>query len=225
MKIREQIKTADAPRYNGITSSGPLQDIETTPETMKHLLRSLPAAAALLLSPLVLTHCASGPAVASADSSEIAADSRAALRDLYRQNPKARSLGQRAKGVLVFPHITKGGFMLGGMGGNGALVRSDGSIRDYYQTGGVSYGLQAGVQKYGYALFLMDNAAFANINRADGWEVGSSPSLVIVNEGMASSLTTATIDSGTYAFFFNQRGLMGGLGLQGSKITRIQPNR
>jgi lipid-binding SYLF domain-containing protein len=192
---------------------------------MRSLFHSLPAAAALLLSPLVLTQCATGPTVASANSSQIAADSRAALRDLYRQNPKARSLGQRAKGVLVFPNITKGGFMLGGMGGNGALVRNDGSIRDFYQTGGLSYGLQAGVQKYGYALFLMDQEAFANINRADGWEIGSSPSLVIVDEGKAASLSTTTIDSGTYAFFFNQRGLMGGLGLQGSKITRIQPSR
>ena len=33
------------------------------------------------------------------------------------------------------------------------------------------------------------------------------------------------INSGTYAFFFNQRGLMAGLGLKGSKITRINPGR
>ena len=59
----------------------------------------------------------------------------------------------------------------------------------------------------------------------DYWEVGSSPSLVIVDEGMAASLTNATLNKSTYAFFFNQRGLMGGLGLQGSKITRIQPPR
>ena len=111
------------------------------------------------------------------------------------------------------------------MGGNGALVRQDGSIQDFYQTGGLSYGLQAGVQKYGYALFLMDREAFVNINRAEGWEVGSSPSLVIVDKGKSSSLSTTTIDSGTYAFFFNQTGLMGGLGLQGSKITRIHPGR
>ena len=123
----------------------------------------------------------------------------------------------------MFPESTKGGFMVGGMGGNGALIRNDGSIREFYQTAGVSYGLQAGVQKYGYALFLMDSQAFANLNRTSGWEVGSSPSLVIVDEGMAASLSTATLDKGTYAFFFNQRGLMGGLGLQGSKITRIRP--
>jgi lipid-binding SYLF domain-containing protein len=69
----------------------------------------------------------------------------------------------------------------------------------------------------------MDNSAFDNLNRSSGWEVGSSPSLVVVDEGMATSFTTATLNKGTYAFFFNQRGLMGGLGLQGSKITRIRP--
>ena len=188
---------------------------------MKQLLRSLP----LAFSCLALTQCASGPAVANVSGPELAGQSRTALKQLYAQNPKARSLGARAQGILVFPNITKGGFMLGGMGGNGALVRPGGGISEFYQTGGLSYGLQAGVQQYGYALFLMDNDAFANLNRSDGWEIGSSPSLVIVDKGRAASLSTATINSGTYAFFFNQRGLMGGLGLQGSKITRISPSR
>jgi lipid-binding SYLF domain-containing protein len=111
------------------------------------------------------------------------------------------------------------------MGGNGALVWRSGAIQDFYETSGLSYGLQVGIQEYGYALFLMDTEAFNTINRADGWEVGSSPSLVVVDAGIASSMTTATIQKGIYAFFFNQRGLMGGIGLQGSKISRIYPNR
>ena len=76
-----------------------------------------------------------------------------------------------------------------------------------------------------HALFLLDDEAMRNLNRSDGWEVGSSPSLVIVDEGMAASISTMTLNKGIYAFFFNQRGLMGGLGLQGSKITRIHPPR
>jgi len=189
---------------------------------MKRIIHSLKAAG-LGLASLALSQCATGPAASSASGSQIAADSRAALKDLYASNSKARQLGNRAKGILVFPHIAKGGFIVGGMGGNGALIRPGGAIRDFYQTGGLSYGLQAGVQKYGYALFLMDNDAFANINRAGGWEVGSSPSLVVVDKGAAASLSTTTVDKGTYAFFFNQKGLMGGLGLQGTKITRIHP--
>jgi len=161
----------------------------------------------------------------TASASRIARDSRAALRSLYAQNPGARALGRTARGVLVFPSVVKGGFLVGAQGGNGAMIRDTGVISGFYQTAAASYGLQAGIQEFGYALFLMDDEAFRHLGRSGGWEVGSSPSLVIVDKGMATTLTTATIDRGTYAFFFNQRGLMGGLGLQGSKITRIQPQQ
>lgn len=162
---------------------------------------------------------------AASSASQISRDSRAALRSLYAQNPAARALGQKAKGVLVFPAIVKGGLIFGAQAGNGAMIRDTGEISGFYQTTAASYGLQAGIQEFGYALFLMDDDAFRNINRSGGWEIGSSPSLVVVDKGMATSLTTTTINKGTYAFFFNQRGLMGGLGLQGSKITRIQPGK
>jgi lipid-binding SYLF domain-containing protein len=196
---------------------------------MKTTVAKLATAALVAASPLALTRCANGPVTnlnaSSVNPKELAADSRAALNRLYRSKPAAKRLGANARGILVFPEITKGGFMVGGMGGNGSLIRPDGTIRDFYQTAGVSYGLQAGVQQYGYALFLMDSSAIENINRAKGWEIGSSPSLVIVDEGMASSLSTTTLNKGTYAFIFDQRGLMGGLGLQGAKITRIKPPR
>ena len=121
--------------------------------------------------------------------------------------------------------VTRAGFIVGGQGGNGALFGNDGRIAGFFQTAGASWGLQAGIQNFGYALFLMDNDAVRNLNRSGGWEVGSSPSLVVVDRGMASSTTTTTFNSGTYAFFFNQRGLMAGLGLHGTKITRIHPPR
>jgi lipid-binding SYLF domain-containing protein len=197
--------------------------------TMKHRIHTIASAVMLSAGTLILSQCANDPVTninaASVNPRELAAESRAALKQLYARNPSAKLLGDHAKGILVFPAITKGGFVVGGMGGNGALIRNDGTIREFYQTAGLSYGLQAGVQRFGYALFLMDNSAYANLNRAGGWEIGSSPSLVVVDQGMATSLSTVTLNSSTYAFFFNQRGLMGGLGLQGSKITRIHPPR
>jgi lipid-binding SYLF domain-containing protein len=196
---------------------------------MKTTLIKLAASALVATSPLALTQCGNDPVTnlnaANVNPRHLAADSRAALKRLYGSKPAAKRLGASAKGILVFPEITKGGFMVGGMGGNGALIRPDGTIRDFYQTAGISYGLQAGIQRHSYALFLMDDSAFANLNRADGWEIGSSPSLVIVDEGMAASLSTTSLHKSTYAFIFNQRGLMGGLGLQGAKITRIHPPR
>jgi lipid-binding SYLF domain-containing protein len=180
------------------------------------------------IASLGLCQCSStGPlaGVNSANSScsKIAAEARAALQDLYDTNPQARRLGAQAEAVLVFPDIFKAGFVFGGMGGNGALIRRDGSINAFYQTGGLSYGLQAGAQHHGYALFFMDEAALHNLARTDGWEIGSSPSLVIVDQGMAASFSSLTMKPGIYAMFFNPHGLMGGIGVQGSKITRIHP--
>ncbi len=162
---------------------------------------------------------------ANASASQIARDSRAALASLYAQNSGARALAKETKGVFVFPSITRAGFIFGGQAGNGAMFRNDGSIVGYYQTTSASYGLQAGVQKYSYALFLMDDESLEKVNRSGGWDIGSSPSLVIMNRGMAASLNTTSINKGTYAFFFNQHGLMAGLDLQSSKITPITPRK
>lgn len=183
----------------------------------------LTSALALLLLPSCTTEGPITKAVSSRSSaSKIEADSRAALQQLYAKNSKARELGSKARGSLVFPNITRAGLVVGGQSGQGALFLPDGKVT-YYQTTGLSYGLQAGVQKSGYALFLMDDNALRQLYQSGGWEVGSAPTLTVVDEGVAASLTTTTIKSGTYAFFFNQRGLMAGLGLQGTKITRIEP--
>ena len=84
--------------------------------------------------------------------------------------------------------------------------------------------MQAGVQSFSYALFFMDNASLNYLDRSEGWEIGVGPSIVVVDKGVAKSLTTTTAKNGVYAFIFGQKGLMAGLGLQGSKITRIHPD-
>ena len=120
----------------------------------------------------------------------------------------------------MFPSIIKGGFLIGGQYGEGALLK-DGKNAGYYNTVQLSYGLQAGIQKHGYVLFFMTEDAMKWLDRSDGWELGVGPSIVVVDEGMATAQTTTTLQSDIYAFFFDQQGLMGGLGLQGTKITRI----
>jgi lipid-binding SYLF domain-containing protein len=169
--------------------------------------------------PVTLTNAA------NTSASQLTRDSRAALASLYSQNAGARALGRQARAIVVFPSITRAGFVFGGQAGNGTMFRNNGSVAGHFQTTSASWGLQAGIQTFGYALFLMDDEAIRNINRSGGWEIGGSPSLVIVDRGMATSLSTTSINRGTYAVFFDQRGLMAGLGLQGSKITRINPGR
>jgi lipid-binding SYLF domain-containing protein len=103
--------------------------------------------------------------------------------------------------------VVKAGFVLGAQGGKGILFEH-GRVNGRYRTVAASYGLQAGVQEYGYALFLMNQKAVDWVNNTRGWEIGTGPSVVIVDKGMARSFSTDTLHSGIYAFTFDQRGLM-----------------
>ena len=160
------------------------------------------------------------PATA-ASAAEIDRNAQKALEDLYAKSASAKTMGEKAVGILVFPGIVKGGFIVGGQYGEGALIK-DGKTVAYYNTIAASYGLQAGLQKFGYALFFMNDSALKWIDKSDGWEIGVGPSIVVVDVGAAASMTSTTLQSDIYAFFFDQKGLMAGIGLQGTKITRLE---
>ncbi|MEI8340797.1 MAG: lipid-binding SYLF domain-containing protein [Verrucomicrobiota bacterium] len=164
------------------------------------------------------------PAPASASSADtIDWQVHNGLRRLYANNPEARALGRQAKAVLVFPKIVKGGFLFAGAYGEGALV-SNGSVVGYYCTSAGSYGFQAGIEQYGYAMFFMTDSSLRYLNKSHGWAVGTGPTVVIGDNSFAKSITTNSLGGDVYAFFFSQRGLMAGMGLQGTKISRIYPD-
>ena len=163
--------------------------------------------------------------IASAETAaEIDRDVDSAIAKLYAATPAAVELSKVAKGVLVFPDVIKAGLIIGGQYGTGAL-RVDGKTTGYYNTAAASYGLQAGAQSFGYAMFFMTDEALSYLDSSSGWEIGVGPSVVVVDEGAARALTTTTAKDDIYAFFFGQKGLMAGLGIQGSKITKINPDK
>ena len=145
-----------------------------------------------------------------------------ATAKLLASSEAAKNLSKVAKGILVFPTVKKAGFMVGGQRGEGAL-RVGGKTAGYYKTTAASFGLQAGGQKFSYAMFFMTDGALEYLKKSDGWEVGVGPSIVVVDEGAARALTTSTAKESIYVFFFGQKGLMAGLGIQGSKITEFKP--
>lgn len=171
------------------------------------------AVALLLLSLLSL------PAL-GASAAELNRDASAALQALYKRYPETRELGKSAKAILIFPSVVKAGLMVGGEYGEGVL-RKGGKTASYYSTSGVSYGLQVGAQKFGYALFLMTDGAVKSLDAVEGLEIGVGPSVVVMDDGMAKKASSTTTKSDVYAFIFSQQGLMAGLGLQGNKITRL----
>jgi len=163
------------------------------------------------------------PVAAQAASAEdLNRDSLQALQTLYDKNPAAAAISKKARAVLVFPNIVKAGLVFGGSYGEGTLLRG-GSVGGYYNSVSGSWGLQAGAQSYGYVVFLMNAKAVDYLAQSNGWEIGVGPTVVVVNEGLAQNLSTSTLKDDAYAFIFNQQGLMAGVTIEGTKISRINP--
>ena len=181
---------------------------------------SFPFFRALALVVAIATVVGVLPAPAAAQEYGLEGEARWALHRLMATVPQARVLEQRAYATLVFPDVTKAGFLIGGEYGNGVLFRR-GGVAGYYNTAGVSYGLQAGAQSFSYVMFFMNEWSWRALNSTDGLQVGVGPSVVVLDEGKARSITSATLTSDVYAFVFGQQGVMAGAGLQGTKITRI----
>lgn len=161
------------------------------------------------------------PVAAAASAEDLNRDAAQALDKLYRSNPIAADMGKRAQAILVFPNIIKAGLVFGGSYGEGVLLKN-GKTSGYYNSVSASWGLQAGAQSYGYVMFLMNDKSVSYLDRSKGWEIGAGPTVVVVNEGVAKSLTSTTLTGDAYAFAFDQQGLMASLSIEGSKISAIK---
>jgi lipid-binding SYLF domain-containing protein len=158
---------------------------------------------------------------AAASAAELNAAADATLAQLKQSEPKTVELMGRAKGVLIFPEIVKGGLIIGAAAGEGVL-RVGGKVDGYYLSKAVSYGFLAGVTTFGYVMFLMDTESLDYIRDTAGWEVGVGPTVTVADESVISSkLSTSTVQSGIYVFFVNQEGFFAGAGIEGTKITQI----
>jgi len=161
------------------------------------------------------------PRLAAAADPQIEKDSRAALQSLYDGSPGAKALGAKARGILAFPKVLKAGLVVGGQGGDGVLLMND-KLVDHYNTAAVSVGLQAGAQSFGYVLFFMSDKVLNDFRKSKNFEIGVGPNIVIIDAGAAKDLNTETAKADVYAMIFDQKGLMAGIGLQGSKITKLK---
>jgi len=156
----------------------------------------------------------------AATAAEIDADVDAALSRLFAQVPAAKELAESAKAVLVFPSIIKGGFFVGGEYGEGAL-RKGGDTVAYYNIASVSYGLQIGAQGFSQVMMFMTDDSLHYLDRSQGFEVGADASVALASAGAGGALTSSTLQSPIIAFVFGQSGLMAGVSLEGSKVTKI----
>ncbi len=175
----------------------------------------------VLLTTASLAFIALSGSAYAATAEDLDKASAQALQALYRTNPLAEALSHKAKGVLIFPNIVKAGLVFGGGYGEGELVKGM-KVEGYYNSVTASWGLQAGAQSYGYAVFLMTDKAQKYLHDSHGWEIGVGPTVVVVDEGVAKNLSTSTLKDDAYAFIFGQQGLMAGVSIEGTKISLIK---
>jgi len=180
------------------------------------------SAAALLGAPLAActTNDGFGSSDPQARRTEIDSGVDAALDKLYRSVQGARELGAKARGLLVFPNVLSAGLFVGGEYGEGAM-RTDGATRGYFSTASGSLGLQAGAQSKAVVFMFMTQDALDGFLKSTGWTAGVDATVALAKIGANGSLDTNTVRAPVVGFVIANAGLMAGVSLEGTKVSRL----
>lgn len=190
---------------------------------------SIPRGKCLAIMAVVLTSMAfSGctttapkdQATASQQRSDINANVNSTLSRLYKSAPDARSMVEKAKGVLVFPDVLSASFVIGAEHGRGVL-RVNGRNQGYYSTTAGSIGLQAGAQSKAIVLLFMTQEALDKFLQSNGWTAGVDATVAVANVGANGKLDTNTAKQSVVGFVLTNAGLMAGVSLEGAKIQKV----
>ena len=143
-----------------------------------------------------------------------------ALKNFYSYDPNHQELAGRAAGILVFPQVTKAGVGIGGEFGEGVL-QVNGNTVGYYSVGGGSIGLTLGVAEHSEVIMFMTQDALDKFTHSKGWKVGADAAVAVVSTGAGGAYDSGTLKKPILGFAFDEKGLIGDLSLEGSKITKI----
>lgn len=160
------------------------------------------------------------PGAMAASKQEIDTRVEMALEQFYAESEVGKRLARKAEGILVFPRITKAGFIAGGEYGEGALI-IDGRTAGYYSTASGSIGLQIGAQTRTQIFLFLTEAALENFRATDGWTVGVDGSVALISVGAGEDIDLKNVDAPVVGFVLNNKGLMANVSLEGTKISEI----
>lgn len=160
-------------------------------------------------------------ATPEAQRREIDADVNAALSKLYSAAPRSRELIRRSSGVLVFPSVVGGSFVVGGEYGRGAL-REGGVTKGYYSLGGGSVGLQIGAQSRAVILVFTNRQSLQKFKSSKGWSVGADASVHLATIGASGDIDSSVVNEPVVGFVLTNVGLSGGVSLKGSKVSPLR---
>ena len=142
------------------------------------------------------------------------------LAKFYAQNPKHQELADRAAGILVFPRVTKGGAGIAGEVGEGVL-QVKGKTVDYYKLTSGSVGLTLGMASRSQIVMFMTQESLDKFTKSKGWKVGVDAGVAVASMGAGGEYDSKTMQQPIIGFAFGEKGLIGDLSFEGSKITKI----
>jgi SH3 domain-containing YSC84-like protein 1 len=188
--------------------------------------RSSLAAAALLatLATPVLVRSAQAQS-----SQQVTVDgARKVLADLRHDKSfgNAAHLMRQARAVLIVPKLLKGGFIVGGEGGDGVLMvhgHSGWSDPAFYAIGAASFGLQAGLEQSEMILLIMTQKGLDGVLR-DQFKIGAQAGISVVTLGSGVEGAIGGASPPDIVVWSSSTGLYGGLTIDGS-IIRAEPNQ
>jgi lipid-binding SYLF domain-containing protein len=190
-----------------------------------NLLRPLAIGSMLALCGVTFIGCTTstpdGRTGVASSKSSIDAQSDATLSRLYSDVPGAREVGANAKGILVFPAVVGGSFVVGAEYGRGALRSSD-SARRYYSIAVGSVGWQAGAQSKAIVYMFTTTEALDKFRNSKGWTAGVDATVAVANVGANGSIDTSTMREPVVGFVLANAGLEVGASVQGMKVTELQ---
>jgi lipid-binding SYLF domain-containing protein len=176
----------------------------------------------LMTAGLAIVALATGAASFAATETQINSQVAETLAKFNTLNPSNKALVDKAAGVLVFPSVTKGGVGVAGEYGQGAL-QVKGKTVGYYSVGSGSVGLTLGVAKRSEIIMFMTQDSLDKFTSGKGWSIGADAGITVISGGAAGSYDTQTMKKPILGFIFSEKGLIGDLSFEGSKISKINP--
>ena len=147
---------------------------------------------------------------------------KAALEDLFKAKPQARDFADRAAGILVVPGYARGGLIIGGGYGEGALLENR-RIVDYYKVRSGSIGLQLGYQERDQFIMFMSPEALAAFRAGTEFEFAVDASFAVIDTGMGGNISAADFNHPVIVFVNDARGLMGSLAIGADQYIKMEP--
>ena len=147
-----------------------------------------------------------------------------ALQTFFEDVDGGDELIQKSVGYLIFPKVYKAGLGIGGETGEGVL-RAGGAALDYYRTTAGSFGFQAGAQAKSILIIFMTEKALSDFHSSKGWKVGVDGSVALVDIGAGKAVDTDNFRDPVVGFIFGSTGLMYNLTLEGSKFSKLNPDK